>query len=93
MKTSRDNWFTLVEDEMAQGLSADKAILKVKKEHPELIPKAGQCFEDIVRENFASGLSRTDSVKKAVTNHPALHVDWLRRLPTGQKNTKDLFPR
>lgn len=79
---------------MSQGISADNAILQVKQDHPELIPKAGKCFEDVVNANFASGLSRTESVRKAVTDHPALHRDWLARLSTGKNSAlRDLFPK
>lgn len=93
MKTWKNDWLEKVEEAIAGGMSADAAILKVKADYPELVPLAGQFFEDKVAENFKAGLGKTAAVKKAVEEFPGLHANWLKRLPTGQKNTKDLFPR
>jgi hypothetical protein len=66
----------------------------LKKLLPESIPKAGQCFEDVVRANFASGSTKAASIRKAVADCPALHEEWLARLSTGKNNAlKDLFPK
>lgn len=84
MKTSKNDWLEKVEEFMAQGMTADKAILKVKKEHPEWHSQAGLLFENVVNANFQEGQSKAAAVRKAVSDYPTLHEDWLRRLATGK---------
>lgn len=91
METSKE-WLEKVEGLINKGMSADKALLKVKKDHPELFPKAGQFFEDKVNANFRAGLNQAESVRKAVTDYPELHKNWVARLKTGKNAAvKDLF--
>ena len=91
MSKSNKNWCEKVEEFIAQGMSADKAMLKVKAEYPELWPIAGESFEDKVIANYHAGLKGIHAVKKAADDHPALYTNWQSRLTRGE--TKDLFPK
>ena len=91
MSKANVSWLEKVEEFIAQGISADKAMLKVKAEYPGLMPKAGECFEDKVIANYDSGLRGANAVKKAKDDFPVLYQNWLSRLKKGE--TKDLFPK
>jgi hypothetical protein len=91
MSKSNENWFEKVEEFIAQGMPADKAILKVKVEYPGLMPSAGECFEDKVIDNYCAGSRGVDAFTKAKTDYPGLYQNWLNRLKRGE--TKDLFPK
>jgi hypothetical protein len=92
MKKDKKNQYEQIEEYMRQGLSAVEAILKVKADHPELIPLAEYTFENAVFANFQMGSDKMTAVRKAASEHPELYQSWQKRLASGIDGAlKDLF--